>query len=86
MRKNLFEGINEENIDEEIEATIKLGEFDDGVFHEKYKYSFTIKEGLHNYLIRISADYYWYSDNINMLSLECGGNIYIQDMCILEGA
>ncbi len=71
--------------DETVEATLTLGTYENDVFTEKYRYAFTLQEGLHTYLLRISSDYYWYSDRINAVKLQCGSKLYDVNMKILEG-
>ena len=43
---------------------------ENGKFIEKYKYQMTVEAGVHDYLIRCSADYYWYSGEINAVKIE----------------
>ena len=71
--------------DEYIGAFVKLGTYENGNFEEKFGYSFTIKEGKHKYLFRVSSDYYWHIDKINAVSIECGDKLYGTKMKILEG-
>lgn len=71
--------------DEYIGAFVKLGTYENGNFEEKFRYSFTIKEGKHKYLFRVSSDYYWHIDKINAVSIECGDKLYRTKMKILEG-
>ncbi len=67
------------------EAELKLGVLEKGKFAEKYKYTFTLKEGQHSYLFRVSSDYYWYSEKINAASFAAEGNAQAIRMCILDG-
>lgn len=67
------------------EAELKLGVSKKGKFIEKYKYTFTLKEGQHSYLFRVSSDYYWYSEKINAVSLSAEGGVHAVGMRILEG-
>lgn len=71
--------------DEEIGATIKLGKMVNGKFETKYVYSFTVKEGKHNYMFRVSNDYYWYLGVTDSVKLECDGQLVDVNMEILEG-
>lgn len=71
--------------DESIGAVIKVGKYTNGTFQEKYQYNVTLKEGTNDYIIRLSNDYYWYSDEINAIKLFCDGSLYDVNMRILEG-
>lgn len=73
------------NDDESIGAVIKVGIYSNGIFEEKYQYNVTLKEGSNDYIIRVSNDYYWYSDEINAISVSCDGVLYDINMRILEG-
>ncbi len=66
------------------EAELKLGIDKKGKFAEKYKFTFTLREGQHSYLFRVSSDYYWYSENINAAALTAE-NAHDIRMRILEG-
>lgn len=68
-----------------IPAIVKVGVYGEGTFEEKYQYRFMLNEGEGNYLIRISTDYYWYSHNINAVSIETDAVLSEVSMCILEG-
>lgn len=57
---------------------------DDG-FIEKYKYKFAILEGEHQYIFRISTDYFWYVENINAVNLRCDDSVELTNMKILMG-
>ena len=71
--------------DETINATIKVGKYINGVFETKYYYTFTVKEGTHDYMFRISNDYYWYIGETDSIQLECDGQLLDVNMQILEG-
>lgn len=71
--------------DETIDATITVGRIRNGNFEPKYLYTFTVKEGQHAYIFRISNDYYWYTGQTNAIKLECGGELLNVNMQILEG-
>lgn len=75
--------INEEN--SYTEADVVLGNYKNGKFYEKYRYVMELKEDYHTYLIRISSDYYWYSEPVQAVKVECMGNVDIVEMKILEG-
>lgn len=76
---------NTDNDDEYVGATLKVGKIVNGQFETKYYYSFTVKEGLHDYMFRISNDYYWYLDDTDAVMVECGDQIQVYDMSVLEG-
>ena len=42
-------------------------------------------EGMHEYLIRISSDYYWHLKEINALQIQTNGVLQDLQMQILEG-
>lgn len=71
--------------DETVEASIKLGHYENGEFKERFNYNIVLREGQHDYLMRISSDYYWYIEDINALKVSC--EIPLQDIeaGILEG-
>lgn len=60
------------NNDEIAPVRVCLGIFEDGVFTEKYRYNIWLKEGLTKNLLRISTDYYWYTDKINAIKIDKG--------------
>ena len=64
----LLTALNDGNEDENV--VIKLGKYEHGTFEEKYCYTVTMSEGLHDYLIRVSTDYYWYHGKINAVCIE----------------
>lgn len=75
---------------EEIEndsnfATIQLGHYQNGKFVEKCVGNFNLKPGKQNYLIRISADYYWYLNEINAIKFTNDIRLEEVEMVILEG-
>lgn len=71
--------------DETIDATIKVGKYVNGAFETEYYYTFTVKEGVHDYMFRISNDYYWYVGQTDSVQLECAGQLLDVNMQILEG-
>lgn len=71
--------------DETIDATIKVGKFVNGTFETKYYYTFTVKEGIHDYMLRISNDYNWYVGETDSVQLECAEQLLGVKMQILEG-
>ncbi len=74
-----------ENDDEQLVATVIMGNYANGVFAEKCKYNISLKEGRHNYLVRCSTDYYWYLNQINAIKIQTDGIIYDVNVNILEG-
>lgn len=73
------------NFKNEEKVTIKLGNLKDNIFSEKYKYNFIAKEGTQNYLLRVSTDYYWYTNEINSVEVVSENGIKNVSMKILEG-
>ena len=70
----------------EMESTIvEIGKYENGVFDERYRYLFTVSEGTHDYLIRISTDYYWYAEALNAVCIQSDAELSDMSMCILEG-
>lgn len=74
-----------EDDDEQLAATIIMGNYVNGIFEEKCRYNLSLKEGTHNYLIRCSTDYYWYLNQINALKIQTDGKVYDANVNILEG-
>lgn len=66
-------------------AVVKLGSCENGTFDEKYQYEITLTKGYHNYLIRVSSDYYWSQGYIQAVQLDCGAALEDVSMKILEG-
>lgn len=71
--------------DETIDAVVRAGIYKNGTFIEKYQYTMTVKEGRHDYLIRISNDYYWYLGEVNAVTVSCEGDLREVGMKMLEG-
>lgn len=70
----------------DMESTIiKIGKYDNGVFEERYRYLITVSEGAHHYLIRVSTDYYWYTDSVNAISVQSDVELSDVSMSILAG-
>lgn len=74
-----------DNDDELLDGVLILGRYENEVFKEKCRYYMSFKEGQHDYLIRCSADYYWYTGDINAVKLQSGGLLYVNEVQILEG-
>lgn len=75
----------EEEDTETTSAELKIGDYVNGKFEIKYKYIFNVMEGQHEYIFRISSDYYWYLKQVNTVKLECNGDLLDIEMEILEG-
>lgn len=75
----------ESDEDEQCTVTLKLGKYENGEFEEKYQVKFTVKEGNYEYLIRVSSDYYWYSENINAVKIVSKKQLNNKEMCIIAG-
>ena len=71
--------------DEMTDVLVKAGNYENGTFTEKYRYRMTVNEGEHDYLIRVSADYYWYLREVNAVVIEADGFLHDVKMHILEG-
>lgn len=80
-----YAGTNKEDNHETISADIKIGYYDKGRFETKYTYNFAVKEGQHEYMFRVSSDYYWYLKQVNAAVLECEEALQNINMKILEG-
>ncbi|GEM_PF-1376703 len=74
-----------EDDDEQTAATVLLGCYEDGRFDEACRFTLSLKEGTHTYLIRCSADYYWYTGDINAVRMMAGEPAYHVEMAVLEG-
>ncbi len=73
------------NDDEVTTAMIAVGKMEDSNFETKYIYNFTVKEGTHTYIFRISNDYYWYLEATDAIKIESEGQISDVSMEILRG-
>ena len=71
--------------DETIDATIRVGKYVNGTFEPEYYYTFTVEEGTHDYMFRVSNDYYWYIGETDSVQLECAEQLIDVNMQILEG-
>lgn len=71
--------------DETIDATIRVGKYVNGTFEPEYYYTFTVEEGIHDYMFRVSNDYYWYIGETDSVQLECAEQLIDVNMQILEG-
>lgn len=70
---------------EESNVQLKLGDCINGSFDSKYMYSFVVKSGKHDYIFRISSDYYWYNGKINSCIIREDANLSDVKMQILVG-
>jgi len=77
--------MNPNEDDESTGATVRIGTIVNGEFVEKYRYTMTFVEGTHDYLIRLSNDYSWYSSDIDAIQLDCSQQLYDVNMSILKG-
>lgn len=71
--------------DETAGAELVLGNLENGVFSEKYRYFLVAKAGAHEYLFRVSSDYYWHLREVNAVRISCDAALYDVKMKILEG-
>jgi len=71
--------------DEALTATVIAGSYENGRFSEKCRFVMTFTEGRHDYLVRISADYYWYLKEINAVQIREQEVLRDVTMQILEG-
>ncbi|MDO4962152.1 MAG: hypothetical protein Q4E57_09965 [Eubacteriales bacterium] len=71
--------------DETVPATFIVGNYQNGKFEEKCRYTMTVTEGSHDYLIRCSTDYYWYLGEINAVKIQCDSELHDVEMRVLEG-
>lgn len=64
-----------------------LGACSDLGFDERFKYKFVVLEETHNYIFRVSSDYFWYAEDINAVKLwyDNGQKIDNADIKILQG-
>ena len=67
------------------DVIITIGKADKEEFEERYRYRIAVSEGEHDYLIRVSMDYYWYADSVNAISVESDVELKDLSMSILEG-
>ncbi len=74
-----------EKLPDHTPITLVMRYLQNGVLEEKCRYKFILEEGKHDYLIRISSDYYWYLNQIDTISLESDKEIYVTNIEILEG-
>lgn len=71
--------------DETTMATLTVGNIMNGNFETKYNYNFIVEEGQHEYMFRISNDYYWYLGETNAVKIESDSQLMNVNMQILEG-
>ena len=74
-----------EDDDEQLEGTVILGTYKEGEFTEKCRFAMSFKEDIHDYLIRCSTDYYWYTGDINAVQVQSDETLHIRKAQILEG-
>ena len=71
--------------DEYLNGTVAFGRLQNGQFKEKYSYGLTFKEGQHDYLIRCSTDYFWYTGDVNAVQVRVNGVLHDMELNLLEG-
>lgn len=76
--------ISEEENDR-TDAYLIMGKAEKEGFAEKCRFGLTLKEGTHDYIIRVSADYYWHLGEIDTVRILCDEKLYDVSMKILEG-
>lgn len=80
-----YDSIKQNGVARPISATMKLGTMIDGAFETKYQYSFIVEDGCHDYMLRVSNDYYWYTDAVDSVILESPVQLKNISMAILQG-
>ena len=87
-----FETFDSENgnyilmeIEGEGAVEVCLGDAEDSVFSERFKISFTAREGLNKYIVRPSIDYYWYAKNCNAVKIAAPNELKIINIKLLKG-
>lgn len=70
-----------------VDAELVLGVHTENGFNQLYKYIFTVSEGVHDYIFRISSDYFWYAENINAVMFQYDKELELNDirMKLLQG-
>lgn len=71
--------------DESAVVAVRIGKMDGDQFVELYKYIMRAVEGEHDYLIRVSTDYYWYISGTDMVRFDCDSEIIVNDVRVLQG-
>ena len=66
------------------EGTVVMGNYNNGVFSERCRYTMTFTEGKHDYLVRCSTDYYWYLGETNAVRID-SIPLNIEKMSVLKG-
>lgn len=74
-----------QNDDELLPMTVIAGCYENGHFSERCRFGLLLAEGSHDYLIRISADYYWYLKEINAIQILSDESVHDICMQILAG-
>lgn len=66
--------------------TVQLGKDDGNGFTKLSQFDFLLKEGKNQkYLIRLSSDFMWYSDQINSIKIASDNNSTIDKISVLKG-
>ena len=71
--------------DESVTTTVRMGKISEGEFADMYSYTITVKEGAHDYLLRVSCDYVWFCDDINAVKVAESDGLKVSEMILLEG-
>jgi len=67
-------------------AEIRAGNGSSGTFDEKCRFYMNLESGKHKYIIRVSSDYYWYTGQIDTVSLASPDTGIINaEISLLEG-
>ncbi len=74
-----------EKDDEEADASVILGRYENGLFTDKFQYDFTVREGEHKYLFRVSSDYYWRLDDVNAVKIIGPDDLRNTELEIIQG-
>ncbi len=74
-----------ENDDEFATAVLIMGTYQNDNFIETCRYEFSIREGMHDYLFRVSSDYYWGLGRVNAAKIECSEKLKGTQISILQG-
>ena len=66
--------------------TVQLGKEDESGFIALSQFDFSLKKGnSQNYLVRLSSDFMWYSDQINAIKITSDNNATLDKISILKG-
>lgn len=71
--------------DEYAEVTLRAGKKDGTGIVENARYNFFANEGTHTYLIRLSSDYSWRTNDLNTFRLDSDECVTVNKMQIIQG-